>query len=176
MSCRESSRWPDAVTRWQCLVMLVLVPLATGCESKSAHVQVRGTVTLDGKPLTLGRVQFQPAVGQVATGEISPQGVFTLSTHIKNDGVLPGTYRVTVSAYDPTVADPGPQHLLVPARYTRAGTSGLEVTIFPGTKEPVKVDLVSDESAAAGSTDGSQRPDEPAVTSAPGDGAAAATP
>lgn len=158
------------------LAMVVLVQLATGCDSKSAHVPVRGTVTLDGKPLTLGRVQFQPAVGQVATGEISPQGKFTLSTHVKDDGVLPGTYRVTVSAYDPTVADPGPQHLLVPARYTRVGTSGLEVTIFPGTEEPVKVELVSDESAAAGSTDDSHRPGGPAATSAPGDGAAVVTP
>lgn len=176
MSCRERSRQPSMATWRLGLAVLVFVPLVTGCESKSQLVKVRGTVTLDGKALTLGRVQFRPAVGQVATGEIGPQGEFSLSTHAKDDGVLPGTYQVTVSAYDPTVADPGPEHLLVPVRYTRGGTSGLEVTIFPGTKEPVRLDLVSDETAAAESIDDSRPLSAPEAVVAPGDGAAVATP
>lgn len=114
-----------------------------GCEAKSPRVRVRGTVTLDGKPLSSGAVQFHPAAGQFASGEIGPTGEFDLSTHAPGDGVLPGTYRVTVVANGPG-AEPGREELLVPIKYTRSGTSDIEVTIFPNTAEPVAIELVSD--------------------------------
>jgi hypothetical protein len=132
------------------LNLVVLLAFSAGCEIQSPYVPVRGTVTLDGNPLESGVVRFQPSVGQVATGEIGPGGEFTLSTHAQGDGVLAGTYRVTVVAYDPSAAEPGAEHLIVPVRYTRSGTSGLQVTIFPGSLKPMNLLLVSEEPPAGG--------------------------
>jgi hypothetical protein len=118
-------------------------------------VKVQGTVTIDGKPLESGVVQFHPPAGQVAAGEIGPGGAFTLTTRSPGDGVLPGTYQATVTAES---ADPA-QQSLIPLRYTRAGSSGLSVTIFPDSKAPVKLELVSDDAAAGdgASTGGADR-------------------
>jgi hypothetical protein len=132
------------------LSLVVMLAFSAGCETQSPYVPVRGTVTLDGNPLESGVVRLQPSVGQVATGEIGPGGEFTLSTHVQGDGVLAGTYRVTVVAYDPSAAEPGPEHLIVPVRYTRSGTSGLQVTIFPGSLAPMNLSLVSGEPPAGG--------------------------
>lgn len=129
-------------------LLLGLLLFSTGCENPSPYVPVRGMVTLDGKPLESGIVQLQPAVGQVATGSIGPGGEFTLSTPPQGHGVLAGSYRVTVLAYDSATIEPGPEHLIVPVRYTRSGTSGLQVTIFPGSTAPVKLELVSEDPPA----------------------------
>lgn len=125
-------------------VVFGLVPVVVGCSPPSPYVKVQGTVTLDGKPLESGVVQFHPPAGQVAAGEIGPGGAFTLTTRSPGDGVLPGTYQATVTA---EAADPS-QQPLVPLRYTRAGSSGLSVTIFPDSKAPVKLELVADGSVA----------------------------
>jgi hypothetical protein len=130
-------------------LLLCVLPALAGCgETASPFVKVGGTVTLDGKPLESGFVQFQPTSGQVASGEIGPGGRFVLSTHSAGDGVLPGTYQVTVVAYDPEATEQTPEHLIVPLRYTRSGTSGLEVTVFQGSTTPVSIELVSDEAPA----------------------------
>jgi len=124
-----------------------------GCSRKtgSAYVPVRGVVLLDGRPLVSGVVQFQPSVGQVATGEIGSDGTFTLSRSSLNDGVAPGTYRVSVAAYKPGTNADSEENLIVPLRYTRFGSSGLEVTVFPGTVDTVTVELSSVESESLGS-------------------------
>lgn len=132
-----------------CVLLICGALLGTGCESKSPLVTVRGTVTLDGQPLESGAIQFHPTVGQLATGDIGPGGEFLLSTQSPGDGVLPGTYRVTVVAYRPDATEPGPDALLVPLRYTRAGSSDIEVTVFPGATAPVKIELVSADPATA---------------------------
>jgi hypothetical protein len=87
--------------------------------------------------------------------------------------VLPGTYQATVTA---EAADPS-QQSLIPLRYTRAGSSGLSVTIFPDSKAPVKLELVSDDAAAddvggkaVEGGDGAAGP-SPAGEAAAGDGA-----
>lgn len=121
-----------------------LAPFVFGCAPPSPYVKVQGTVTLDGKPLESGVVQFHPPAGQVAAGEIGPGGAFTLTTRFPGDGVLPGTYQATVTSE----ASDAAEQPLVPLRYTRAGSSGLSVTIFPDSKAPVKLELVSDEAAA----------------------------
>lgn len=129
--------------------LIAILFTCLGCDTPSPYVPVRGTVTLDGKPLESGIVQFQPAAGQVATGEIGPAGAFSLATQAKNAGALAGTYKVTVVAYDPLASEQTPDSLIVPLRYTRSGTSGLQVTIFPGSTAPVKIELVSDEEATS---------------------------
>jgi hypothetical protein len=151
MSFRDPDGFQGTPGRWRHptlagLMLCGMLPALAGCgESTSPFVKVGGTVTLDGKPLSSGFVQFQPTSGQVASGEIGPDGGFVLSTHSAGDGVLPGTYGVTVVAYDPEASEQTPEHLIVPLRYTRSGASGLEVTVFHGSTTPVSIELVSDE-------------------------------
>ena len=61
--------------------------------------EVKGSVVLeDGKPLTGGTVEFEPVSGSVyqASGEIGPDGSFSLKTADSGDGAAPGEYRVKV--------------------------------------------------------------------------------
>ena len=146
----RKARWRSAT-----LPLVIAVSLTIqGCVPVSDCVAVRGVVLLDGKPLPCGIVQFQPAAGQAASGEIAPDGSFTLSRRTPSDGVLPGTYRVSVLAYDPQASTQSEANLLVPLRYTRFGSSGIEFTVFPGSVEPVVVSLSSDESTESSTGEG----------------------
>jgi hypothetical protein len=142
MNCRDAGRRSPAFA-----AVLGIVFVAHGCIPISDSVPLQGVVLLDGKPLPGGIVQFQPTSGQLATGEIAPDGSFTLSRHATADGVLPGTYRVSVLAYDPQASTQSEENLIVPLKYTRFGTSGIEFTVFPGTVKPVMINLSSEEAA-----------------------------
>jgi hypothetical protein len=61
---------------------------------------VSGKVTYKGEHVAKGRIDFIPvkaAEGRSATGDIV-DGSYTLTTAEKNDGALPGSYKVTVSS------------------------------------------------------------------------------
>ncbi len=45
--------------------------------------------------------------GRQARAELQPDGTFTLTTLVANDGALPGEYRVVVLAYAPHPGEPG---------------------------------------------------------------------
>jgi hypothetical protein len=76
-----------------------------GCGSGNpATVQIHGTIIYRGKPLQKAEVQFSPVgadsskgLRRIASGEVDAQGVYSLSTFTKGDGVLPGDYAVTVT-------------------------------------------------------------------------------
>jgi len=140
MSCRDA--WLAAAACWALLV--------AGCEQPTSLVPVAGIVLLDGKPLTSGVVQFQPASGQAASGQIAADGSFLLSRNAPGDGVPPGTYRVAVISYDPRAETDAVENLQVPVKYTRFGSSGIEFTVFPGAIEPLVIELVSAASVSAG--------------------------
>lgn len=78
--------------------LLTLVVVASGCGSRSRTSPVTGTVTLDGKPLAGASIQFVPqGAGRDATGETDAGGQFVMSTFQPRDGVMPGSYKVTIS-------------------------------------------------------------------------------
>jgi hypothetical protein len=153
--------------RWGGVALAVVTLAVAGCDEggRSSMVPVDGVVLLDGQPLQGGTVTFQPAVGQAAIGEIGNDGRFKLSTHARHDGVAPGTYRVSVTANEPLPAEESsPDALpssLVPLRYTRVGTSGIEFTFFHGRPESVTVELQSEVDAAANEVSAEAR-EEPA--------------
>lgn len=79
-----------------------LLVAVTGCGS-GGPVPLRGTVTLDGRPLEGATVHFiaQDSGGRDALGTTDADGVFHLSTAVPGDGALPGTYKVVVHPVAP---------------------------------------------------------------------------
>jgi hypothetical protein len=100
-----------------------------GCGAGSGEmptlIPVKGKVTFKGQPLTKGTVRFEPdGYGRMATGKIQPDGTFILSTLAKEDGVVAGVHKVSIS-------DTGPlsKKELVPKKYTQGGSSGLTADV-----------------------------------------------
>ena len=63
---------------------------------------VKGKVLLaNGEPVSGGIIKFHPktTLGAEASSEIGPDGSFQLTTIVKNDGALPGSYTVSVDPY-----------------------------------------------------------------------------
>ncbi|MEN1678667.1 MAG: hypothetical protein AAGJ46_03690 [Planctomycetota bacterium] len=119
---------------------VVCTTLAAGCDSGPALAPVSGTVTLDGKPLPFGVVNFQPDQGQGAQATIEAGGAFTLSTFKLSDGAIVGRHRISVKCYqghDPAYrAGKKPEGIslgksLIPPKFSRVGTSGLAVDVPP---------------------------------------------
>ena len=78
------------------LFFFAAVSLA-GC-SNATTSPVEGLVTFDGKPLAGAAVVFVPqGAGRDATGQTDAAGRFEMSTFEPGDGVLPGTYKVTIT-------------------------------------------------------------------------------
>jgi hypothetical protein len=94
--------WPSrarrgCVTRCPRLVPGVLVALScllvAGCGAGDRRQHVRGTVTLDGQPVEVGSLTFQPAEGNPAlsAGGLIAKGSYDLPAQA---GPMPGKYLV----------------------------------------------------------------------------------
>lgn len=79
------------------LAFFVLIAIA-GCGSEGGLVPVTGVVTMDGEPVTEGRIEFFPQSGRPASGVIRSDGRYSLTTYESGDGAKPGEYVVTVTA------------------------------------------------------------------------------
>jgi hypothetical protein len=117
-----------------------------GCRSgsdASRPVPVDGAVYYKGKPLVRGRVQFVPAHGRPALGEIV-DGKFTLTTDREGDGALPGRYTVVVVATEPVPAEPGEGpglRSLLPERFAKPETSSLTVEVPPEGAKGIEIQV-----------------------------------
>lgn len=118
-----------------------LCMLATiGCGDSSrptAPSTVRGVVTLDGQALPEGVVNFSSsATGDAAIAKVT-DGKFVVT-----GGMVPGTYKVSVTPPTPTPDNPTPPVSKVPEKYRAPETTDLTSKITGGTNE-VKLDLKS---------------------------------
>ncbi|TWU21804.1 hypothetical protein [Bythopirellula polymerisocia] len=123
--------------------------LIHGCSQPPPMTSVKGKVLYNSEPLKFGVVMFHPPKGQVAQAEIQSDGTFDLSTFRKEDGVIPGHYKVSVLCYEAHDSEKakllddeeGGMLLgksLIPLKYTRANSSGLTADIqLEGTPEVV---------------------------------------
>ncbi len=137
-------------------VALALFIALAGCSSQPKLAKVKGTVTLDGKPISAGTITFEmkgarPATATVVNGEIT--GV---TTYAPGDGVPVGEHRVAVAANEApasaVVPNPGDAKApkgdymsgksLIPAAYNDPATSGLAVEIKPG-ENTIELKLLS---------------------------------
>jgi hypothetical protein len=122
-------------------VALACVSLA-GCRRHAASVS--GDVTLDGKPLATGVVNFTPATsGASAYANIATDGRYTLQTGAAS-GLEPGSYKVTVAANATAeqaaamgikIGREGIMPLLTPAKYADVSTTPLIVDVKAGSQE-----------------------------------------
>jgi hypothetical protein len=88
-------------TTWVLRIFATLsIAFATGCGSKYPETApVRGKITAGGAPVTSGRINFYPTSGaRLSSGEIQPDGSYTLTTFKPSDGALLGTHRVTITS------------------------------------------------------------------------------
>lgn len=110
-----------------------------GCSDGPRLGSVEGIVTLDGRPVTNGKVLFQPAAGRGAEGIIQSDGSFAMATDGEGAGAHLGLHKVAIVAYEQGSSgrpEPGGPRTtlkpLVPERYLAPGTSGLTYEVKPG--------------------------------------------
>ena len=92
-----------------CFALVTAVVLVSAGCSKSPYdlAHVRGKVTIDGKPLSIGKVMFAPIaqgesreVGKPAFGALQSDGSFVLTTFQDGDGAVVGEHWVTIFGPD----------------------------------------------------------------------------
>jgi hypothetical protein len=123
-------------------VVAALAVCQAGCGKHSASVS--GSVTLDGKPLATGVVNFTPAAtGASAYANIGADGRYALQTGAEA-GLEPGSYKVTVAANATPeqaaamgikIGREGIMPLLTPPRYADVSTTPLVVDVKAGRQE-----------------------------------------
>ena len=132
-------------------VLVVLWVCFTGCgKTPEKLYPVVGTVTVDGKPLDGGTVQFEmleqgEASGKVYTSssEISEDGSYELSTFDK-PGAPAGEHRVWVTPYFAAMPDKlgvnNQRRSPIPKKYMLPTTTDLTYTVSEGDNE-IDVDV-----------------------------------
>jgi hypothetical protein len=129
-----------------------LTALAGGCGAGGPKfAPVKGKVAYaDGSPVEAGErltgyVVFHAdsskgnATGEVAQGQIQPDGSFSLLTRDK-EGAFVGWYKVTVDIARTNPKDPYDYKPLIPERYKAPDKSGLTAEVVE-TAEPGRYDL-----------------------------------
>jgi hypothetical protein len=125
------------VTRWRGIalgLLAVMTVTAAGCgDGRAKRVPVSGIVKIDGVPVTTGFITFVPTEGRSASGDIDPDGRFTLSSYEPGDGVLIGTHNVEVVAREAVTETSARWH--APKKYTSHKSSGIAVEIDQPTND-----------------------------------------
>lgn len=129
-------------------LMVGTVLLMSGC-GDGYPASATGVVTLDGASVPHGSVTFIPTTrGAGALAKIESDGSFEARTG-RRAGLEPGEYVVTIRSREPSIPDPHggpplPGKLITPQRYASSKTSGLKVTIDPGSNT-IELELHSDD-------------------------------
>jgi hypothetical protein len=115
---------------------------STGC-GNSEFSTAQGIVTLDGTPLGDAMVIFIAPGKPLATARTNEDGEFQMETG-SVEGVKPGEYIVTVTAYQKSKTNGKPMpKLATPERYSKAESSELKVTIGTGNNDDISLPLQS---------------------------------
>lgn len=88
---------------YRILLTILIFFFITGCnQDKPKLVKVSGKITLNGKPLTAGSINFHPASTNTFTKDnpssiLQEDGSFNMKTFPYGDGVSPGEYKITLA-------------------------------------------------------------------------------
>jgi len=133
-----SNSWETIMRKTCSYIFIVLFCLVfAGCGNR---VRLEGTVTFsdDGSPLTCGMVLFDD--GQiVARGPIKSDGSYAVGVDRENDGIPPGTYKVSIVDAAETIPSgsdyvPPSYKKLIDDKYFFNDTSELNVAVDASTK------------------------------------------
>lgn len=124
--------------------LAALALVFAGCGGgQERTAQVNGKVTYNNNPVTHGTVTFVPeSGGPPATGEIKPDGSFSMTTYSSGDGAVLGKHKVVIVAMEdmegklPEARNPTPPPI-VPAKYTSPSTTPLTTEVKDEDNEPV---------------------------------------
>jgi hypothetical protein len=128
-----------------------LVMLLAGCSGQATTGQVTGKVTHNGEAVTGGVVTFAPTggtVGKPATGEISSDGTYSLSTYEPGDGAAVGRHRVLFAPpvpetpEQPADSDEHQEDVEVEIPYSGLMPKEKEVEVAKGANE-INIELVA---------------------------------
>lgn len=98
--------------------------LLAGCsDGRPTRVPISGRVLIDGQPLESGMIRFYPAENRAATGNIEPDGSFTLTTYELGDGCVLGQHPVIIMGTK--VLNSRTVRWFAPKKYAGLETSGL---------------------------------------------------
>jgi hypothetical protein len=137
--------------------MAIALALFSGCgkpDNRPQRVRVAGTVLRTGQPVAGATLIFEP-VGDTpaATDETDASGRFQLTTFDKDDGAVPGEYKVAVrkieviggnrpaDAPDDLERPPPDEKWLLPVKYGHTATSGLTATVKADGDNDFKFEL-----------------------------------
>lgn len=98
--------------------------------------EIEGVVKLNGQPIGPGRMILMPATEQHggSMGMVAENGRYTVLSPGRKPGAAVGDYLVGIQDdFDPEAIGPRPKAKF-PAKYADPATSGLKVTIEPGTR------------------------------------------
>lgn len=148
---RRAVQTANRSSRASMLAALAMLTLAaTGCGESGGklpnRVPVSGRVTVAGRPLAYGTVQFVPddPDGHSAMGGIKA-GSFRMESAESFPGVVKGPYKVSIVSpqpIDPTnrpadMFSPEANRSNIPKRYGNPDTSGLSVDVTAATSDLV---------------------------------------
>jgi hypothetical protein len=131
------------------LAVCGLLPFAGGCGDSTGRQEVTGTVYFKGQPLDQGRIHFVPVGGgPTESGATIENGRYRIP---RDNGLMPGTYKVSVFSYDQKGAkvqseevpgDPGNTQFKerIPAKYNTQTTLTAEVTAGGSNVFDFKID------------------------------------
>jgi hypothetical protein len=130
-----------SITRGLIVVMSLATLSLPACSSRSDLPElapVRGTVTMQGKPMSGVGVTFFPmGKGPIATGNTNAEGQFVLMTSEPGDGASVGSHRVSLGS-----AEEGRRpSMAIPEKYDRPDSSGLTAEVKAGEENNFTFDL-----------------------------------
>jgi hypothetical protein len=123
-------RFRESIKHQQLVLLIFAVCLGAGCDDgRPARFPVSGKVMIDGKPVTLGSLQFLPQNGQgrPSSASIRTDGSFVVCTFDESDGCPLGTFDVLVNATEEI--NDTQRRYNVPKKYGDRRTSGITKTV-----------------------------------------------
>lgn len=137
-------------TRFTLGALALVAACVTGCgrSHELETAQVRGKVTLDGRPLESGGVMFMPPRGRAATGVVQADGSYVIGTYRPGDGAVVGPHRVTINPYFPHAEDADDEQDMTAAARSKVFTvprpfTGISVVVESGKENVIDIPLKS---------------------------------